>query len=201
MVSYSFPSSITFVQFTLRKTCEERLLSLIFNYLLHNDCNYVHINLPRALNFINNIQHNCALQLRNWHIYLNLLQEINIELLLLLNSDPSNKRLWHHTPFQFQSTIFWYITLSSLLKVNQTFRRNISHPLSGLKNAAKINQHKARSMQPPMKTEAFSSKTSVRSQRTAERYIPEDGNLQHQHHEKFKSPFSSIIYSREAEWW
>jgi hypothetical protein len=78
----------------------------------------------------------------------------------------------------------------------------MSHPFSGLKNVARNKPAWGRQQAKTMKTEAAcSSKTSVRSQRTAQLYIPEDGNLHNLHHENLKSHVFSITYRREAELW
>jgi hypothetical protein len=78
-----------------------------------------------------------------------------------------------------KSTIFWDITLCSLLKIIRRFG-GTSPPSSGSKNKLARNQHESRWLAyfSTLKMEAIcSSETSVDFQQTIRRYSPEDGTL------------------------
>jgi hypothetical protein len=77
-----------------------------------------------------------------------------------------------------QSSIFWYITPFSLLKVNRLFTLVSSLPYSSTQKMEAI----------------CSSDTSVGFQRTTQRYIPKDRILHDYRCENLEPTYSFIVY-------
>jgi hypothetical protein len=96
------------------------------------------------------------------------------------------------TNFLLKSTIFWDITPCSPFSVNRRFGGPYRRQRRGRKN--KLSKKPGLKQVVSLKMEAIcSSETSVDTQRTTRRYIPENGDLHNHRCDNFKSYKFSIV--------